>query len=483
MAIDCSPRAIAWPVHRRDRSPCEVARAELLVNVGRATYSGLVANVRAQGETPLVREHRRLAAIVSTDVVGYARLMRLDEGRTLASLKSHLRELVDPKISEHGGRTVKSMGDGLLLEFPSVVDAVRCAVEVQRGMAQRNAATPEEEQIRFRVGINVGDIIIDGNDIFGDGVNVAARLQALAGPGGICLSRAVHDQVLDKLKLAFVDIGSHEVKNIDRPLEVYRVDLDSQAPMQAARGTGKRIARSVWSPSRRAWLAMATAAVIGLGVAAWTTNQSFFRPVAPAPYSIQDRRMTFAVLPFQAPVDDPTGTRVAKVMTEATLALLDVFSDWVQVAPAGRAEQASARHAGARQLASDLNVHFLLRGKVTVESTGYNLSLQLVDGTTERVVATRTLGLGDGAKAPRVRDPLAMATFPLIVKALEVEVERARDKRLDALDVRDLAFRARAVGADSGRRATKAGRTTTQWTCCSEPWRCLPTILSPWRRW
>jgi adenylate cyclase len=130
----------------------------------------------------LARDKRRLTVIVSADVVGYSRLMGRDESGTLAALKGHLRELIDPKIAEYGGRTVKSMGDGLLLEFPSVVDAVRCAVDIQRGMAERNAAVPAEQQFQFRIGINVGDIIILGEDIFGDGVNVAARLESLADP-------------------------------------------------------------------------------------------------------------------------------------------------------------------------------------------------------------------------------------------------------------------------------------------------------------
>ena len=150
---------------------------------------------------------RRLAAILAADVAGYSRLMGADEEGTHARLKAHRRELVDPKIAEHHGRIVKNTGDGLLAEFPSVVDAVRCAVEVQRGMAERNAATPAEQRIEFRVGINLGDVIVEGDDIFGDGVNIAARLEALAEPGGICVSRVVRDQVRDKLDFAFEDHG------------------------------------------------------------------------------------------------------------------------------------------------------------------------------------------------------------------------------------------------------------------------------------
>jgi adenylate cyclase len=149
---------------------------------------------------------RRLAAILAADVAGYSRLMGADEEGTHERLKAHLRELIDPKIAEHRGRAVKNTGDGFLAEFASVVDAVRCAVETQRGMAERNADTPPEKRIEFRIGINLGDVIAEEHDIFGDGVNVAARLEALAEPGGICVSRVVRDQVRDKLDFVVEDL-------------------------------------------------------------------------------------------------------------------------------------------------------------------------------------------------------------------------------------------------------------------------------------
>ena len=168
------------------------------------------------------RVERRLAAILAADVAGYSRLMGADEEGTLAALKAIRRELADPKVKEHRGRIVKTTGDGLLVEFPSVVDAVRCAVEVQEGMAERNAEVAGEKRIEFRIGINLGDIIRDGRDIFGDGVNIAARLEARAEARGICISRVVHDQVRDKLDLAFEDMGEQQVKNIARPVRVHR---------------------------------------------------------------------------------------------------------------------------------------------------------------------------------------------------------------------------------------------------------------------
>jgi class 3 adenylate cyclase/pimeloyl-ACP methyl ester carboxylesterase len=164
---------------------------------------------------------RRLAAVLAADVFGYSRLMGVDEIGTLRSLKSHRRELVDRGIAEHRGRIVKTTGDGMLVEFASVVDAVACAVNIQREMLARNAPVPEDKQIVFRIGINVGDIIIDGGDIYGDGVNIAARLETLCEPGGVCISRAANEQIRDKLSLAFADLGEQTVKNIGRAVGVF----------------------------------------------------------------------------------------------------------------------------------------------------------------------------------------------------------------------------------------------------------------------
>src|ERR1700730_12912321 len=172
---------------------------------------------------------RRLAAILAADVAGYSRLMGAGEEGAHERLKTHIGQLVDPKIKQHRGRTVKNTGDGMLVEFPSVVDAVRCAVEVQRGMVERNAATPLDQRIAFRVGINLGDVIAEEEDIFGDGVNVAARLEALAEPGGICISRVVRDQVRDRLDYTFEGLGEQHFKNIARPVRVYALRPDDVA--------------------------------------------------------------------------------------------------------------------------------------------------------------------------------------------------------------------------------------------------------------
>src|SRR5258707_14977297 len=177
---------------------------------------------------------RRLTAILAADVAGYSRLMGADEEGTHERLKAHLGQLVHPKIEEHRGRIVKNTGDGLLAEFASVVDAVRCAAEVQRGMVDREPEVPDERQIRFRIGINLGDVIVEGGDIFGDGVNVAARLEALAEPGGICVSRMVRDQIRDKLSYPLEDMGEQSVKNIARPVRVFALRPEAIADLPAS---------------------------------------------------------------------------------------------------------------------------------------------------------------------------------------------------------------------------------------------------------
>jgi adenylate cyclase len=180
------------------------------------------------------RTARRLAAIIAADVAGYSRLMGADEEGTLAALKGHRRELIDPLIAQHQGRIVKTTGDGLLIEFASIVDAVRCAVVLQQGMKDRNANLDESQRIRFRIGINVGDVIVEDGDIFGDGVNVAARLEALAEPGQICVSATVREHVGEKLPISFADLGEHSVKNIARAVHVFRIEtrVEPQAATQ-----------------------------------------------------------------------------------------------------------------------------------------------------------------------------------------------------------------------------------------------------------
>ncbi len=177
---------------------------------------------------------RRLAAILAADVVGYSRLMQADEAGTLATLGAHRKELFEPEIDEHDGRIVKLMGDGILVEFGSVLDAVHCAVAMQQTLAERNTGTAPDRRLEFRMGINLGDVLVEDGDIYGDGVNVAARLEGLAEPGGICISETVYQQIKGKLDVALEDLGERRVKNLAEPLRVYRVGLARAAPDDTA---------------------------------------------------------------------------------------------------------------------------------------------------------------------------------------------------------------------------------------------------------
>ncbi len=181
---------------------------------------------------------RRLAAILAADVAGYSRLMGADEEGTLAQLKACRRALVDPKIAEYRGRIVKTTGDGVLVEFASAVDAARCAVDVQRGLTEQNSTVPQAQRIEYRIGIHLGDIILDDNDIFGDGVNIAARLEGIAEPGGVCVSDDVHRQIRGKIDSTLEDMGAQSLKNIAEPMRVWRIQIDGKAmPTISARST------------------------------------------------------------------------------------------------------------------------------------------------------------------------------------------------------------------------------------------------------
>jgi adenylate cyclase len=183
----------------------------------------------------VARVERRLAAILAADVASYSRLIGVDEERTVTALKAHRRELIDPKVAEHHGRIVKTTGDGALLEFASAVDAVRCAIEIQRTMAERNTGVPVDRRIEFRIGVNVGDVIVDEGDIYGDGVNIAARLECLSAPGSLCISDDAFRQVRAKLNLSFEDGGIQNLKNIAEPLRICRYRASGRARGETAK--------------------------------------------------------------------------------------------------------------------------------------------------------------------------------------------------------------------------------------------------------
>ena len=242
--------AYAAPALCRENSPLNNANRSRSPSDVRNHYHNCGANLKAGCSETMagaleISAVRRLAAVLAADVAGYSRLMGRNEEGTLERLMAHRRAVVDPKIAEHHGRIVKTTGDGILAEFASVVDAVRCAVEMQRGMAERNSGVPIGERLDFRVGINLTDVIVAGDDIYGDGVNVAARVEALADAGGVFVSNTVYDHVRDRLPFIFEDLGERQVKNIARPVRVYRIPINQNAPVS---GGQEFIPRTLVSP-------------------------------------------------------------------------------------------------------------------------------------------------------------------------------------------------------------------------------------------
>ena len=284
---------------------------------------------------------RRLAAILAADVAGYSRLMGVDEEGTHERLKAHLRDLVDPKIKEHRGRVVKNTGDGLLAEFSSVVDAVRCAVEIQRGMAEREPEVPDERRISFRIGVNLGDVIVEETDIFGDGVNVAARLEGLAEPGGICVSRVVRDQIRDKLPYTFEELGEQSVKNIARPVRVYALRPETIAELPASSGP----------PAK-------------------TIHQQVVAP-----------RLSIVVLPFANLSNDPEQQYFTDGITEDLTTDLSRLENMFVISR-NTAFTYQGKRVDSKQIGRELGVRYVLEGSVRRSGNQFRVNAQLIDAET-----------------------------------------------------------------------------------------------------
>jgi TolB-like protein/class 3 adenylate cyclase/Tfp pilus assembly protein PilF len=344
------------------------------------------------------RVERRLAAIVCADVVGYSRLMGADEEKTLAMLKSHRRELIDPLIGQHRGRIFKTTGDGMLIEFASVVDAVRCAVVVQRGMEDRNANLPESERIRFRIGINLGDVMIDEGDVFGDGVNVAARIEALAAPGEICVSAAVREQIGEKLPIGFADFGEHGVKNIARPVRVYRVENAAEAVMGPADD----------------------------------------RTTSPLP--LPDRP-SIAVLPFANMSGDPEQDYFVDGMVEDIITGLSRIK-WLFVIARNSSFAYKGRSPDIRLVGRELGVRYVLEGSVRKAAGRVRITGQLIEAESGRHLwAERYDRALDDVFA--LQDDMTMSVVGALEPSLRrAEIERVRRKRPEHLDAYDLVLRA-----------------------------------------
>jgi adenylate cyclase len=346
-------------------------------------------------------EQRRLAAIVSADVAGYSRLMGRDESGTLAALKALRKEVVDPAIASHGGRIVKTTGDGLLLEFPSVVNAVRCAVEVQIAMADRAVGIDEDRRISFRIGINLGDIIVDGDDIFGDGVNIAARLQEIAVPGGICVSGRVHEDVRDRLDTAFDDGDTQTLKNIARPVQVWR-----------------------WQPGTAAAPKPAPAP-------------------APTVLPLPDKP-SIAVLPFQNMSGDPEQEYFTDGMVEDIITALSRFKSLFVIA-----RNSSFTYKGKavdiRQVGRELGVRYVLEGSVRKASNRLRISGQLIDASTGgHLWADHFDGVLEDVFD--LQDRVTSSVVGTIAPKLEqAEIERVRGKGAADLAAYDLMLRAQSI--------------------------------------
>jgi adenylate cyclase len=334
------------------------------------------------------RVQRRLTAILAADIAGYSRLMGADEEGTLAQLKAHRHAQLDPKIEEHQGRIVKTTGDGMLAEFASVVDALRCAIEIQRGMLERNADVPQERRIEFRVGINVGDIIIDGGDIYGDGVNVAARLEGLAEPGGICVSGRVQEDARGKLDIAFEDAGEQQLKNIAWPVRVYRVRLSGKAAQS--------------------------------------------RPALELP-----DKPSIAVLPFTNMSGDPEQDYFADGMTEDIITGLS-RARWLFVIARNSSFTYKGRSTHVKQVAHELGVRYVLEGSVRKVGERVRISAQLAEGTFGRQLWAKRYDreLSDiFAMQDEITETIIGAVEPELGK---VERRRSAGKRPDNLDAWDL---------------------------------------------
>jgi TolB-like protein/class 3 adenylate cyclase len=353
-----------------------------------------------------MREQRRLAAIVSADVAGYSRLMGRDESGTLAALKALRRDVVDPQIAAHGGRIVKTTGDGLLLEFPSVVDAVQCIVEMQTTMAAEIADVPEDRRIAFRIGVNLGDIIIDGDDIFGDGVNIAARLQELSGPGGMCMSGRVYDDVRDRLDLKFEDGGAQALKNIARPIHVWR-----------------------WLPGTLSLSQEVAAGLVGTSISA---------PDKPS----------IAVLPFKNMGGDPEQEYFVDGLVEDITTALSRISSFFVIAR-NSAFTYKDRVVDVRQVGRELGVRYVLEGSVRKAGNQLRITGQLVDaGTGNHIWANRY----DGALADifHLQDSITSNVVAVIApKVLQAEITRAQAKPTDSLTAYDLYLRALALVSEA----------------------------------
>lgn len=411
------------------------------------------------------RVDRHLAAILAADVAGYARLMSEDEAGTLAGLRAWRHEVADPRIRECHGRIVKSTGDGFLIEFASVVDAVRCAVEMQREMAARNSGLPAERRLDFRIGINLGDIITEDHDIFGDGVNVAARLEALAKPAGICISRVVRDQIRDKLPYEFEDRGDQHVKNIARPVRVYAMPPEAIAATELVAAPRRRRIRAI------PLIGMLIVAGIGgfASIGGWMWWRGHLAAQTTMPVTVAARvtppaatvpRLSIVVLPFENLSHDPDQDYFAEAITE------DLTTDLSRIAGSFViARNTAFTYKGiavdVKQLGRDLGVHYVLEGSVRRLADQVQVDVQLIDAETGAQVwadrfETNMRNLAEAQK--EITGRLARTLNLQLVQAVgrQIERERPADPDVQDLIMRGWALYQRSQAATSREDAKQA---------------------------
>jgi len=318
---------------------------------------------------------RRLSAIFAADMVGYSRLMEADEVGTLQRQKSHRREFINPAFEEFHGRIVKEIGDGILVEFPSVVEAVQCAVAIQRAMVDREASISDDLRIQYRIGINLGDIIIEDDDIFGDGVNIAARLEQMALPDGICISGTAYDHLISKIDVGYESLGEVKVKNIERTIRAYRVLINSD---HAGEVIGRKRSGKTNIIRFAAITTLILVALIGVS-AWWLFQQSEFEPVDPANMALKlPDKPSIAVLPFANLSDDPDQVYFSDGLTEDIITKLSSFPN-LFVIGSNSTGKYQGKETDIRAVAKDMGVRYVLRGSVRRSGKSLRISAQLID--------------------------------------------------------------------------------------------------------
>jgi TolB-like protein/class 3 adenylate cyclase len=373
---------------------------------------------------------RRLAAILAADIAGYSRLMHEDEPATVRDLKAH-QSVILPLVGRHGGRIIDTAGDGIMAEFPSVIGATECAVAIQTAMAERNEGVPEGRRMRFRIGINLGDVIHDDARIYGDGINLAARLEALAEPGGVLVSNTVYDQVRGKLPFTFEDVGERQVKNIEQPVRIYQLHI----PGASSNAVAKLVKRPAIT-NRRRWIVGGLAAflvLLGAGGAWWMRSPLF--PGRPAD-STEAPRLSIVVLPFSNLSGDPSQDYFADGITE------DLTSDLSRIAGSFVISRNTAftfkgKAVDARQIGRELGVRYVLEGSVRRMGGTVRVNAQLIDAATGAHLWAEQMDVDQGTLAT-VQDNFGIANRlarMLSVELVNVEGRRAPRTDPDAVDL------------------------------------------------